>query len=214
MSTDNDQTDSYTPDNSAEGIAARIDRMVQGAESRHSIGQPMQTTVAAPRTNLRYQSATDSFQDLDSGETFSAADVEAEAAAAGDTGRIADDGRDLSFSLKQMADELTRLQSKLQAGSFDPKTGRKVLELEGQSRDAHQRMYDQLITSFKSQAHTNARIERQRDADRAAAEQAQRDEVEAESAIEREVQARVLAIEVEERAKAIIAARKRNTGGY
>jgi hypothetical protein len=191
---------------------ARVDRVVNDLGSRFNAaaGTPLRVDAStSSRPQMRYNTATDTFTYLDGGATVPASELERLAAEQEGEARIFDNGISIDFALGRLASERKRMVDRLAESSFDPATGARIYALQGAERRALETQLAGFDRTAADQVRDYARLQKQRDEDRAAAEQAAIDEAALEETIRREAQAKAFELEVLERAQAIIAEKKR-----
>jgi len=212
MTDDTLAPDEFNEDEYANARQARIDRMVANRGSEFNAAAGLGVTVAPERTNYRYNTHNDTFTNLDTGDTVPASEVERLAAEHGDTGRVHDNGVSIEFALQRLTAERKRLSDRLTESSFDQKTGARVFALQGADRRAAEQQLAAFDKMAAEQVKDYARLKKQRDDDRAAAEQTAVDEANTREFIRREAIAKALQMRIDAEAEQINAEFNRRKG--
>jgi hypothetical protein len=173
--------------------------------------QPTAVNVTTPQAHIRYESHSNEIVNLDTGERFNADELPAPSLS--DTHRIPDDGtRSIQGTFDNMQRTMDSYSARLSAHSFNPSTGEKVYAITGAEREQLLKEAKAFEVTFRDEVVILNRLHAQREADKEAQRLAWIDAQAVEARLVERAAEKAFEIEAEERARALIAAKRNRQG--
>lgn len=185
----------------------RFARFIAERDSEGSAAMPMPVSASSVVPALRYHSATDEFEDLNTGSRVPASAIAQTEGATDEV--ISDDGRNIEFHREEVMRPVRSMKEQLEAFDFDPATGAKRWKISGSERDE---LGKRLISAMESADYDLGKLNAlQAQRDRIASERAAHGDrdFQREQRITRMEQEELERIEARERAEAKYQARRR-----